>query len=325
MHSETSKVHSFRFLSADLERHEGMAVWREVVGRTILKLDPVLLPDCPFYSESRTWTALGLRLTWANKSGLCMERSRQFLADGNDDISLHIGDSGVWIISQRGQEVVLGKSEGVLMSNAEVGAVKCLHPARLCCIQIPRRMLAPLVPNLEDALMCPIPKNNEALKLLIGYVQTLKTRVPVMQPGLQHMIVHHIRDVLAAVLNGNDKAGAPAESAHAARLAAVKHDINRNLGSIDALSLGAIARRHRVLPRYVQRLFERDGISFTEYVREQRLERAYRMLSEPEYAGHTIGAIARANGFAGAAQFNRAFRRRFGTTPSDIRAQAQRQ
>ena len=104
----------------------------------------------------------------------------------------------------------------------------------------------------------------------------------------------------------------------AARLQAIKSDIAANLED-DALALPAVAARHGVTPRYVHRLFEGEGVTYTQFVLRQRLERAYRMLRDTRMAGRSISAIAYDVGFGDLSYFNRAFRRRYGATPSDIR------
>jgi AraC-like DNA-binding protein len=43
-------------------------------------------------------------------------------------------------------------------------------------------------------------------------------------------------------------------------------------------------------------------------------------LSDARFARHTIAALALRAGFADLSYFNRAFRRRYGVSPSDIRA-----
>jgi len=55
---------------------------------------------------------------------------------------------------------------------------------------------------------------------------------------------------------------------------------------------------------------------------EQRLARAYRMLSAARSSGLSIGAIASEAGFSNLSYFNRTFRRRYGGSPSDIRCMA---
>jgi transcriptional regulator GlxA family with amidase domain len=66
-------------------------------------------------------------------------------------------------------------------------------------------------------------------------------------------------------------------------LRAIKEDIATWLDRPD-LSVAAIAARHRIKPRWVQRVFESEGTTFTEYVLGQRLVRAHRLLTDVRYA-----------------------------------------
>lgn len=85
-----------------------------------------------------------------------------------------------------------------------------------------------------------------------------------------------------------------------------------------------IARRHGVTPRYVQLLFDGAGQTFSEFVVEQRLAQAHRMLTDARFVDWTISAIAFDVGFSNLSYFNRTFLRRFGATPSDVREVARR-
>jgi AraC-like DNA-binding protein len=101
----------------------------------------------------------------------------------------------------------------------------------------------------------------------------------------------------------------------------IKQDIAAQLDRAD-LSVATIAARHRIKPRWIQRLFEREGMTFTEYVLAQRLARAHRLLADPRYASQKISTIAFNVGFGDLSYFNRAFRRRYGAAPSELRAAA---
>jgi len=48
------------------------------------------------------------------------------------------------------------------------------------------------------------------------------------------------------------------------------------------------------------------------------------MLCDPRFVGWTIGAIAFEAGFGDLSYFNRSFRRRYGISPSEVRAEALR-
>jgi AraC-like DNA-binding protein len=105
----------------------------------------------------------------------------------------------------------------------------------------------------------------------------------------------------------------------AARLKLIKKDILDRLSS-PYLHIDAVARRQGITARYVQRLFENDGTTFSDFVRERRLDLVLALLEGPGRKSHTIASIAADAGFSDIASFNRAFRNRFGTTPSQIRA-----
>jgi AraC-like DNA-binding protein len=105
----------------------------------------------------------------------------------------------------------------------------------------------------------------------------------------------------------------------AARLRAIKIDIVESLGRSD-LSIGEIAARHGVTPRYVQMLFESESTTFTEFLLDQRLACAHRMLTDFRFAERSITSVAFDAGFGDLSYFDRAFRRSYGATPSAVRA-----
>jgi AraC-like DNA-binding protein len=72
----------------------------------------------------------------------------------------------------------------------------------------------------------------------------------------------------------------------------------------------------------IRRLFEAEGVTFTEYVLAQRLARAHRMLMDPRRASEKISTVALDAGFDDVSYFNRAFRQFCGDTPSGVRTQA---
>ena len=136
----------------------------------------------------------------------------------------------------------------------------------------------------------------------------------------------HVYDLIAVMIGATRDAEETAQGRgmQAARLHALKHDIARNLGR-SSLSVAALAERHGYTPRLVQRLFESQGTTFTEYVLAQRLARAHRMLRDPRRDGGKISAVAHDCGFGDLSYFNRVFRQHYAAAPSDVRAQARRE
>lgn len=108
------------------------------------------------------------------------------------------------------------------------------------------------------------------------------------------------------------RCGDPALPGH---LAAIRSYIDRSLGSAD-LSVEAIGRRFGLSRSSVYRLFEPHG-GVAGYVRRQRLQRAWRRLTEPGGKSLRIAAVGRDCGFPDPAAFSRAFRDAYGLTPRD--------
>jgi AraC-like DNA-binding protein len=80
-------------------------------------------------------------------------------------------------------------------------------------------------------------------------------------------------------------------------------DINVNLGDCD-LTAAAVARRQCVTPRYVHKLFEDEGFTFSAFVLGRRLSRAHRMLSDPRFSDRSISSVAFHIGFGDLSYFN---------------------
>jgi AraC-like DNA-binding protein len=91
-------------------------------------------------------------------------------------------------------------------------------------------------------------------------------------------VVRHVHDLIALVM------GAAADSAciaanrglRAARLHAIQSDILARLEDPD-LTVSSIAADRGISPRYVHRLFEDAGMTFSKFVLERRLTGAYRL------------------------------------------------
>jgi AraC-like DNA-binding protein len=170
----------------------------------------------------------------------------------------------------------------------------------------------------------PIPADNPAFRLLLGYLATANDVQELITPELQRLAVAHVYDLLALALGATRDAAATAKDrgVRAARLVAAKEFVRQHL-HWPGLRAEAVAVHLGVTPRYVHMLFETEGLSFLEYVFAERIARAHEVLHTD--SDRTISTIAFAVGFSDLSHFNRTFRRRFGRTPTEVRAEARRE
>jgi AraC-like DNA-binding protein len=325
MHPMVSTLADFQqtlhFSSDCLPEDEKIAIWRELYGQKILRLDIEPLPDCQFNANLRLRTFPGLRLVSGRIAGARDRRTRALMTDGNDDFgfALNWGDVSV---SQCGRQTALNEGDAILLSCSDIGTVSRPSPSRYIGLRIPRAVLMAQIPDIEDKIGQPIPRT-VTLTLLQSYVASLFAADEPVAAEFQHLAVSHTYDLVALALGarGDVAAAASNRGLRAARLSAIKIDIAGHLGN-RTLTIGALANRHGITPRYIQKLFEDSGASFTNYVLGQRLARVYRLLTDPRHVKRTISAIAFEVGFGDLSYFNRAFRRHFGETPSSVREAA---
>ncbi|GGH50039.1 chromate resistance protein ChrB domain-containing protein [Dyadobacter endophyticus] len=118
-------------------------------------------------------------------------------------------------------------------------------------------------------------------KTYISNKEEKKTKVPAWTKDLKNMIQDHI-------------------------------DTNLNL------NLKIASEELDVNPAYLSREFSRyfDNLSFGEYIRKQRIEKAIQLL---EFSEDTLAEIAYLTGFSDQSHFNRVFKAHTGQTPSEYR------
>lgn len=295
-------------------------MWREYYGRSLLKVDMEPAPDTPFRCEVMVRSLPGLQLLSGASSAMRITRNRASIADGNDDLILTVNRAGTALASSRGRVIELQSGDAVLMSGGEVTTFQRVDPGSSISMQVPRTILAPLVDNIDDTVMQRIPGHIDALRLLAGYAAPLFTEDALLSPGIRELVAGHVNDLIALTLGTVDRA---AEIAHdsgvrAARLQAAKSYIAAHSDE-HGLSIQRVAARLGVTVRYLQRLFERDGTTFSAYLLDRRLADAHRMLCEAGFDRFPVGAIAYDAGFGDLSYFNRCFRKLYGLTPRDIR------
>jgi AraC-like DNA-binding protein len=156
-----------------------------------------------------------------------------------------------------------------------------------------------------------------ALRLLRRYLAVVVDDDILSDPVSQRVVAGHLYDLIAMAL-GSERL-AETTTVRAVRLAAVKAYVLANLRDPE-LGVANVAACNSMSERYLHKLFQSEHLTYSEFVLGQRLACAYDLLRNPLCFHRKISAIAFELGFNDLSYFNRTFRRRYGETPSDVRA-----
>ena len=137
-----------------------------------------------------------------------------------------------------------------------------------------------------------------------------------LDPLPRPMIAEEVGTLLTLATGFHEPA---TESRHRGQLARqILRRIETDFADPD-LSPEGLAAELGISRRYLQQLLAGSGTSFVQELTATRLDRASDMLSDPRAGGLSVGEIAFRCGFLDPGYFARAFRKRFGRTPSEWR------
>jgi AraC-like DNA-binding protein len=307
------------FSTARLPPHERARALHGLRERGILPLEP--LPGLLAHAEITKWTLPGIRVMSGTLGGL-RQIGSPHTPGITDDVLLGVNLAGESAIHHLGREVTLRGGDALLFSGIDGGFI-AHRPTTMqfLGLRLPHKDLAPLVSNLDDAVMRLIPRDTGSLRLLATYLRCIVAGQRLESPKLGHAVTAHVHHLIALSIGASRDTIVAAQTGgvRAARLLTIKADIDRNYAD-PGLAVSAVAVRHGVTPRYVHRLFEDEGVTFSEFVLARRLTAAYRLLTDQRSAYRPIASVAYDVGFSDLSYFNRTFRRQYHATPTEVRS-----
>lgn len=310
-----------RFSTSQLPRQQRLAFLHDFVGRQVARwqfrpLSDELSLDVGAYALSDDVTVGRVRY-----SPIAGARTRELMADGRHDYMLTIHDADHEIDVEDGPPIRIHAGDMLLVNEGTRSRFR-LPEVRANLVALGYARLMDRLPGLGGRSYFHVPAATPGVAMVRDYAQLLYNNSS-EAAGAATLTGSHIYDLVAHSLSGHltSDSDRTRQGIGAARLQLARREIARRLGDPE-FGIAALAASQGVTPRYLQRLFERDGASFSDVLRDGRLDRAFALLGDPDRAGSSISTIAFDCGFSDLSHFNRCFRRRFGQTPSDVRAAA---
>jgi AraC-like DNA-binding protein len=318
--AEMPSSHLFRWSTEMLPARRRFSAFREEFARQNLALDVI--------DHSGGRPRIDVSYLPLGSVGVChlvttpaeFTRHKHHLKTCSDQFGLNIVETGPVQFANAGQERVYDAGSACLTDRGRPLRVFGPRGGNVRYVTVQAAALKSLVAHPED-LLCRVVRRGPALSLLNGYLRSLTSLKAPLSSELASTIGVHLLDLVAATLGPTGEAAniVMGRGVQAARLRAILAEVSRRF-SDPSLDLDNVAGALGLSRRYVQKLLEGTGKSFTEHLAERRLERAFELLTDPRHLHLAIIDIAFAAGFGDVSHFNRMFRRRFGETPSGVRA-----
>lgn len=235
----------------------------------------------------------------------------------NEILALSVS-SGSAAVHQGGRQCVLHERQIALCSGSRPLALALSTSARLVSVHVPEDEFIEMFPQGREASLVPIAADAGAPALFADQVDAVLRR----RESLDAASARSVADSMLHLL-GAAACFAVVDNPHCAHRRQAKIDrvlraARERLRDPD-LDVESIARAVHLSPRQVHRLFADEPMSLMQWVLLQRLQNCHRELCRADVVERPISEIAYDWGFSDQAHFSRAFRKHFGTSPSEVR------
>ncbi|MFG1605745.1 helix-turn-helix domain-containing protein [Actinoplanes sp. NPDC049265] len=233
---------------------------------------------------------------------------------------LNLGVHGRFGLNQGGRTVTFGPGDLVLYQSWRPFRTTSESRQRTVSVieaHIPRRLVPLSTAQAESVAAVRLPVHSGLGALLTQFLGTVAQDCGRYGPDDEARLTGILAELVGGVLAAH--LGADARPAGRVGLLQVRQYIESRLGD-PALGPAGVAAAHHLSVRSLHRLFHGSDDSVAEYIRRRRLENCRHDLADPGQRHVPIRALAARWGFADPANFNRAFRTRYGLTPGDFRA-----
>lgn len=313
------------FNTSALPERDRFPAFCEEVVRRYTGLDLRTNEESGFHGSVELWRAGDVDVGCTTTSAVESARTRDLIRDGDDGLLVSLLVSGQAIQTQREEDQNLRPGDAIVCDCGYPGEFNLATVSKFWNLKIPRARIANSFSRARQLAGMKLNADPTARRLLFGYLAAASNLDLSGEEPANRLFGQHIIDLVTLALGAEGEARKVAEErgARAVRRDAIIREIARRSGD-PGFNVTTIAAQIGVTPRYIHLLLEKTGKSFTHHLLERRLEKAAALLRDPRSRLRKIADIAAEAGFNDLSYFNRAFRRHFGATPSDIRAAAQR-
>lgn len=310
----------------DVEKSEGFSYFCDAVCEAFMELTPYRTSSKTFSAtvESVKLTNGGINKVYGSSHSVERTHSQINRAD-QPCFYLNIQLRSQCVIHQGNNQIALNQGQMALFDGTK--PFKIHHPLddkmAVASLQLPRHAVetAARAYKIDVGKLGGIRVSDHPSlgPLAVATIRTLADRSATMSSIDAQVLFDNLLRLSVAASTSNEEDTAYEKAVLSPPLlVAILEFLDKHLEN-PQLSISTVSAHFGVTPRYVHKLFEHMGPSYSQFVRERRLDRIMIILRNPENARTTIADIAFSNGFSDLSSFNRRFKERFGSSPKEIR------
>lgn len=317
------------YATSDLPGHQQLEFWNEVICRQFTELECVAGSRRAYSGSLATWDMQGLQISMVSAEASSVIHSKHLVSATREDIYLmHLQVAGTSLNEQDGKQARLSPGDFTLCSSTQPYSLRFDDRIEMLVMKIPAPLLQryALITNM-DFLGAHFASSDPIAASLSTLIQNTWHSADRFQKEktLSDRMSESVLSLLAVQLElhgGTRYAEASLSANQAVLLMRAKRFVQDNLTDV-YLRPSAVARALGISDRYLRSLMQREGLNCANYILDARLDRIADILQNGGSQRFTLADLAYRWGFGSQAYFTRAFRKKFGMTPTEYRRHTQ--
>lgn len=296
------------------------AYWQDVVCQTFVPLECRITTPEPFDGHLRASTLADLTVAQVRAAEQQVHRTSPCIARSDDEyVLVSLAHEGKARVLQDGREATLEPGDFAIYDTRHPYELRFSGSFSQTVLQIPYRALRERICNIERMTALALSQKNPIVRLAFGYLAGLAALNAETHAEAQQRLAYQGLDLLAVAL-GEFSSNAIQPTTHrTALLYRIKRYVRNHLGDPE-LALATVAGAFAVTPRYINSLFQDEGLSFGRFLLSERLQACASQLRDPAQQALAISTVAYRAGFVDMAYFSRVFKARYKVTARDFRS-----
>lgn len=295
--------------------------WHDIICDEFVQLDCEKYVDGEFAGELRGGVGVGsLRFSEVWSDPQIVRRSKQQIAKSTTEdflISFQLEQQG--LVRQGGREALLTPGSFTLYDATQPYSLTFQERFHQFIVQMPKAVLSRHLMHPEQYTAITISGKSGLGAVLTNFIFSLvkelhnvKQAPDELSENLVNMIALAFSSSVMLEEIGDNSIVLESLKRR------VRQYIDNNLCNPE-LSNTHIAQAQGISIRYLHKLFQNEEETIHNLILHKRLEKAYQLLNDEAYAGHSIELVAYSIGFSSAAHFSRTFKKFYGVCPSEVR------
>ncbi|GGR52415.1 hypothetical protein GCM10010282_51600 [Streptomyces roseolus] len=306
--------------TASVPDRDKVAYWNDAVSRTLVPMEVAPQGDGPFDGRIATSRLAYLQVSTVEADAGRVSRTPALIAGSSEAlVAVGLQTSGTATFVQDGRRAEVHEGDLVVYDTARPYSFD--YPRRFAAhvFQLPRRTLGVPESDIRRVTGSAVGTGDGFGAMLLPFLAALASSpADGYPPAVADRLAGNVVELLATLITERAHPGGTDTDAPSHLVLRIRDHINRNLGDPD-LSPEGVARAHRISVRYLHRLFEGEGTTVGQFIRQRRLEECGRELARRGGTTPTVSAVAQRWGFVSPAHFSRSFRAAYGVSPREWR------